>query len=174
MPTSPLPLQILLVEDDPYIRATVAYILTAVLTGPKISQAVDGMDGLRQCREQPFDWIVTDLRMPGLSGLDMLLQMRAEGVRAPAIIASGSPLPRVDLTHIQPFFYVPKPDLSPIPRIILEQQKKSGTSPSAGSNAGNDARGPNSLLYSPKMNYPSAPPPPLQVLDGERKVPDAR
>lgn len=171
MPTSPSsPLEILLVEDDPYIRATVAYLLTAVLKSARVSQAVDGMDGLRQCREQSFDWIVTDLRMPGLTGLEMLFQMRAEGVRAPAVIASGSPLPRVDLTRIEPFFYVPKPDLSPIPRIILEHQKNSQSLPSAGA----VAPGPNALPYSPTMNYPSALPPQFQVFAGKPRVPDAR
>ncbi|MDB5098122.1 MAG: two-component response regulator [Cyanobacteria bacterium RYN_339] len=57
----------LLVEDDALLRATLlAWLQTA---GYPVAAARDGHEALALALEQPFDVVVTDLKMPGMDGL---------------------------------------------------------------------------------------------------------
>ena len=44
-------------------------------------------------REQPADLVISDLRLPGLSGIGLLARLRAELGDVPAILMTGGPLP---------------------------------------------------------------------------------
>ncbi|HDL78362.1 MAG TPA: sigma-54-dependent Fis family transcriptional regulator, partial [Bacteroidetes bacterium] len=44
--------------------------------GLSIETAVSGEEGIAKFREQPFDVVITDLKMPGKSGLDVLKEIR--------------------------------------------------------------------------------------------------
>jgi type IV pilus assembly protein PilB len=68
--------RVLVVEDSPVIVSVVKYFLE--LDGFEVLVAPDGRAGLEMAlREQP-DIIVSDVNMPGLSGVDMVRQLRAE------------------------------------------------------------------------------------------------
>jgi two-component system NtrC family response regulator len=69
------PLRILVVDDEPAQRELVAGFLAR--RGFEVSQADGGRAALARFKQQPFDVVLTDQRMPDLSGLDVL-----EGVRA--------------------------------------------------------------------------------------------
>ena len=58
--------RILVVDDEGAVRALTSEILGT--TGYTVRSAADGVEALRLIEEEPFDLIVTDLRMPGMDG----------------------------------------------------------------------------------------------------------
>src|SRR5262245_56895011 len=59
--------RILVIEDDPYAREALTLLLDYY--GYDVSAASNGNDGLAMVTEAGPDLVVTDWRMPGLSGL---------------------------------------------------------------------------------------------------------
>jgi two-component system chemotaxis response regulator CheY len=65
---------ILTVDDSASIRLTTRLALTSA--GYKVTEAVDGADGLAKMRSGSYDLIVTDLNMPNMDGLTMIRSLR--------------------------------------------------------------------------------------------------
>jgi len=66
--------RILVVDDEPDITALVAYHLARA--GYRVSTAANGTDALRSAREERPDVIILDLMLPGLSGYEVLAELR--------------------------------------------------------------------------------------------------
>lgn len=84
---------ILLVDDDDDVRETSADMLEEL--GYRVLQASSGAEALALLNDRPdLDVMVTDIRMPGMSGLE--LSDRARGVRQDLkiILISGYFLPQ--------------------------------------------------------------------------------
>ncbi|CAL9321209.1 response regulator [Streptomyces olindensis] len=81
--------RVLIADDDPDIRDLVAFKLTQ--NGHQITAVEDGMAALRAAREQPFDLVLLDIRMPGMSGLDVCRSVRAapETASLPVILITA-------------------------------------------------------------------------------------
>ena len=75
--------RILVVDDEPDITALVAYHLAR--SGYRVSTATNGQDALKSAREERPDVVVLDLMLPGVSGYEVLRELR--GGRRP--IGSG-------------------------------------------------------------------------------------
>jgi PAS domain S-box-containing protein len=79
--TAARPVRALLVDDEEAIRRSLRRFLTR--RGIEVQEAADGEEALRHIRDQPadraFDVILSDLRMPGLSGDRLLETLRADG-----------------------------------------------------------------------------------------------
>ncbi|MBB6429580.1 hybrid sensor histidine kinase/response regulator [Algisphaera agarilytica] len=90
---------ILLGEDDPQIRAVIATALTS--RGHRVIQAGDG-HALRQAYDaytrdgEELAALVSDVDMPGRSGLEVLRELRSEGCETPAVVITGSVDLRLD------------------------------------------------------------------------------
>lgn len=67
--------QILVVDDDPSNRVTLQRLLER--EGYRVSQADSGRTGLEVLRDSGIDLVLTDLKMPGMTGLDLLKAVRA-------------------------------------------------------------------------------------------------
>ena len=65
--------RILVVDDEGAVRALTTEILGAA--GDTVRSAADGIEALRLIEEEPFDLIVTDLRMPGMDGATLYRQI---------------------------------------------------------------------------------------------------
>ncbi|WP_237152211.1 response regulator [Oryzibacter oryziterrae] len=65
---------ILTVDDSMSVRMTTRIALTGA--GYKVTEAVDGLDGLNKAKAARFDMIVTDLNMPNMDGLRMIEELR--------------------------------------------------------------------------------------------------
>ncbi len=77
--------RILVVEDEPDIVALVAYHLAKA--GYRVSTAGTGTDALEMARSERPSLIVLDLMLPGLSGFEVLEQLRAdESTREVAVL----------------------------------------------------------------------------------------
>jgi len=68
--------RILLVEDDETFRSFVQTILED--EGYEVQTAEDGLIGLRLLRQESFDLVVTDLKMPGKTGLELFRDSRQD------------------------------------------------------------------------------------------------
>ncbi len=66
--------RILVVDDEPDITALVAYHLAKA--GYRVSTAANGTDALRAARDERPDIVVLDLMLPGVSGYDVLAELR--------------------------------------------------------------------------------------------------
>jgi two-component system, OmpR family, phosphate regulon response regulator PhoB len=66
--------RILVVDDEPDITALVAYHLAKA--GFRVSTAANGPDALRAARDERPDIVILDLMLPGISGYDVLAEMR--------------------------------------------------------------------------------------------------
>ena len=80
--------RVLLVDDNELIREMAADVLAD--EGMQVVQAGDAEQGLDQLRAQPgFDLLLTDVRLPGMSGRDLADEARALTPTLPVIFMTG-------------------------------------------------------------------------------------
>ena len=60
----------LVVDDEPWVRQTLQEFLK--LSGYEVNTAAGGEEALAQSMVQEFDFVLLDIRMPGLSGMEVL------------------------------------------------------------------------------------------------------
>lgn len=78
---------ILIIEDDPKTATAVRDGIQ--LDGHEAIAVSTGEQGIELCREQSFDAIVLDWMLPGRSGIDVLEQLRGDGVRTPVLLLTA-------------------------------------------------------------------------------------
>ncbi len=100
---------ILLIEDDAGIVGGLKKELQA--EGYDVAIATRGDEGLVQGQEQEFDAVITDLRMPGLSGLELVAQLHAAKPKLPIIMmtAFGTTETAIEATKLGAYDYLLKP-----------------------------------------------------------------
>ena len=79
--------RILLIDDDPSVRDSMERTLRGA--GYAVQSAANGDEGFELARGGAFDVILSDMRMPGISGLDILRKLRDIRVDAAFIIMTG-------------------------------------------------------------------------------------
>ncbi len=67
--------KILIVDDEESVRSMIVVLLQK--EGYQVSSASDGPDALGFLGEQPFDLVLSDIRMPGMDGLELLDRIRS-------------------------------------------------------------------------------------------------
>ena len=82
-------LRILTIEDE----TAVAHLLAMVLCGPrcKVTAAADGAEALAKIAESalPYDIVITDHKMPRLTGLELVRQLRAQDFAGKIVVLSA-------------------------------------------------------------------------------------
>lgn len=68
---------LLVVEDSPVMRQLVVFALTRIKS-IKVTEATDGLDGLRKLAQGKFDLIITDINMPVMDGLKLVNRVRSD------------------------------------------------------------------------------------------------
>lgn len=100
---------LLVVDDDPAVHE----LLAAVLHQPEwhIDSAYDGLEGLARVEERPYDLVLTDVRMPGMDGLELLRRIREMRPDAKVMVmtADSTPANIVRAIREQAFSYFSKP-----------------------------------------------------------------
>jgi DNA-binding response OmpR family regulator len=106
---APHPPRLLVVEDEQDIAALLELHLSDLPA--QVTLARDGTSGLARARAERFDAIVLDLRLPGLSGLDLCRALRAAGQMVPILMltARSAELDRVLGLELGADDYVTKP-----------------------------------------------------------------
>jgi len=68
---------ILVVEDSPTMRQLICFALKR-LSGAEVTEAADGVEGLKRINSQQFDLIITDINMPVMDGLKLISLVRKD------------------------------------------------------------------------------------------------
>lgn len=81
------PIKLLIVEDEDDFRATVSRYMS--LQKLEVDAVPNGQEALRQCDLQHYDVAVVDMNMPGISGLELLHQLKERNIDTEVIILTG-------------------------------------------------------------------------------------
>jgi DNA-binding response OmpR family regulator len=101
--------RILVVDGDDDTRRLNTEVL--IQSGYHVDAAEDGTAGWEALQLNSYDLLVTDNNMPKVSGVELLIKLRAARVFLPVIMATAT-LPKKDLTRypwLQPAVTLPKP-----------------------------------------------------------------
>ena len=79
--------RILVVDDDRDTRELYAFCLR--LAGVDAVVVGDGHTALREARATPPDAVITDLRLPGIDGIELSERLAREGTHVPIILVTG-------------------------------------------------------------------------------------
>ena len=79
--------KILIIDDEEYILSLSKEILSK--DKYHVKTASNGIDGLKLFEKEPFDLILTDVKMPGMDGLDVTRQIRVNNKGIPVVVITG-------------------------------------------------------------------------------------
>jgi two-component system response regulator HydG len=79
--------RLLVVDDDRAILTLIGTI--ALAEGFDVATTVNGDDAMRQLRHRPVDLVLLDLRMPGVTGLDVLRSIRDISPKCKVVLMTG-------------------------------------------------------------------------------------
>ena len=79
--------KILVVDDDPVIGKSFDRVLSG--KGYAVITAADGDEALRKLSTETYDVVFTDIRMPGMSGLEVAERVKASQPWLPVVIVTG-------------------------------------------------------------------------------------
>jgi EAL domain-containing protein (putative c-di-GMP-specific phosphodiesterase class I)/CheY-like chemotaxis protein len=81
--------RVLLVDDEPIIRR--AYVMALEAAGHHVEVAADGVQARDQLARGDVDVVLSDIGMPGMSGLCLLKEIRRRDADLPVILMTGQP-----------------------------------------------------------------------------------
>ena len=101
--------RILLIEDDPGIVVTLRRLLNE--EGYHVDVETRGDAGLERARSHPFDLVITDMKLPGINGLDLVRELHTARPRLPIILitAHGTTETAIEATKAGAYDYLLKP-----------------------------------------------------------------
>jgi DNA-binding NtrC family response regulator len=101
--------RILVIDDEEGVRTFLAESLER--DGHEVEQAADGEAGLRAAREEPFDVVITDLKMPRVDGMTVVRTLRTDqpDLELVVLTAFGDVATAVEAMKLGAFDYLQKP-----------------------------------------------------------------
>lgn len=118
--------RVLIVDDEQGVRGVLTEMLKA--GGYPAESVSEGREALRALRTTPFDVMITDVRLPDISGLELLAVVRDKYPWLPVIVITG--YATIDSTikamRLGAVDYIPKPFTRDSVMASLEQALQSG------------------------------------------------
>lgn len=118
--------KILLIEDDASLAANLSDVLSE--DGFNVAVCLRGDDGLRRSSQEECDVVLTDLRLPGMGGLELVRQLHASHPRLPVVLmtAHGSIETAIEATKLGAYDYLQKPFEMPLLIRVLHRAVEAG------------------------------------------------
>jgi DNA-binding NtrC family response regulator len=79
--------KVLVVDDDPVVGASIDRVLSS--KGYAVITAADGREALERIANEDYDVVYTDIKMPGMSGLEVARRIKASRPWMPVVIITG-------------------------------------------------------------------------------------
>ena len=83
----PMDLKILIIDDDKRLLSALKSL--AEEECHRVTTCENGLDGMRNCREQKFDLVITDLMLPGAGGLEIMREARKFSPETLVVLITG-------------------------------------------------------------------------------------
>ncbi|MBS1685181.1 MAG: response regulator transcription factor [Bacteroidetes bacterium] len=84
-------MNILIADDHAIVRKGLVQLLREEFVNIHITEAADSTEVYQVLRDRAWDVILLDISMPGRNGVEVLKQLRAEGIRTPILMLSMHP-----------------------------------------------------------------------------------
>lgn len=112
--------KVLVVDDEPSIVTLLTFNLEK--EGYQVASATDGLDGLQLALSESFDFIILDVMLPSLDGIEIMKRLRQEKIDTPILIltAKDDPIDRILGLEIGADDYLAKPFS---PREVIARMK---------------------------------------------------
>lgn len=79
--------KVLVVDDDPVVARSFDRVLTG--KGYAVISARDGVEALQKLKDEKYDVVFTDIRMPGMNGIEVARRIKASQPWLPVVIVTG-------------------------------------------------------------------------------------
>ena len=101
--------KILVIDDEQIVHESCNRILTE--EGYEVKNALTGQEGFKKIEDEPFDLVITDLKMPGISGMEALKKIKKDNPNIGIIMVTGYSTAEtaVEAMKLGAFDYLPKP-----------------------------------------------------------------
>ena len=119
--------KILVIDDDKVIQEGCNRILTG--EGYDVETAFTGQEGLKKMEEETYDLVITDLKMPDISGMEVLKKIKNNDPDIGVIMITGYSTAEtaVEAIKLGAFDYLPKPftpdELISVVNKAIEEEK---------------------------------------------------
>ncbi len=112
--------KVLIVDDEPSIVTLLTFNLEK--EGYQVTSAMDGLEGYELALTQNFDFLILDVMLPNLDGIEITRKLRQEKVETPILVltAKDDPIDRILGLEIGADDYLTKPFS---PREVLARMK---------------------------------------------------
>jgi DNA-binding NtrC family response regulator len=81
------PKRIAIVDDEPVIRSLLERLLK--IAGYETASYPNGETALAACQREAFDLVITDLRMPGIDGFELMENLKSQRPSLPVIVLTA-------------------------------------------------------------------------------------
>jgi two-component system, NtrC family, nitrogen regulation response regulator NtrX len=81
--------KILIIEDEPAIRRVLTKILSEESTTYQVEEAEDGLQGFEKIKNQEYDLVLCDIKMPKMDGVELLEAVKKIKPEIPMVMISG-------------------------------------------------------------------------------------
>jgi len=122
-------IRILVIDDEKVVHESIHRILSRF--GYEVTGILSPTEGLVKLEREKFDVVITDLMMPEMNGLEMLIAMQERKINIPSIMITGYPTIKtaIQAQRLGAVDYIPKPFtrvelLGPLNRALRRVQKE--------------------------------------------------
>lgn len=81
-------IRMLIADDHAVVRSGLKQLLSEYVDFSVAGEAADGLEVLKKLREQPYDLLLTDMAMPGRSGIELVKLVKAEHPKLAILVLS--------------------------------------------------------------------------------------
>ena len=147
--------RLLVVEDRDPLRRMMQHALAG--EGYEVVAVATGEEGIERLRSEPFDLVLTDLKLPGASGLDVLTAARERPPGPPVVVLTGygSVPTAVEAMRRGAYTFLEKPiEIDELSRLVSEALGGAGAGPAGDGGAPED---PDGRRPPPGLHLPGGP-----------------